>query len=325
MTVNYQRFIKKFGKDKVLTQESLKKHTTIKVGGPADLFFTTSSQQELIDAVKFCRQNKIPLFILGGGSNLLPSDKGFRGVVIKNKTNQIKILKVIGNIKAKKTSIKNVYLEADSGVLFNRLVRYCLDEGWGGLEHFLGLPGTVGGAIWGNAHFDGRLLDEKIHQVKILNSSFKSETLQKSECRFDYNYSRFKETSETILSSIFLLERKEKGKLWQKAERSLKKRTRTQPKEPSSGCVFQNIKKSEAMIHMTPDQTQSAGFLIEACGLKGTRIGSAKISENHANFIVNLNGARASDVEKLIQLAKDKVKKRFALDLKEEIVFLGEF
>ncbi len=324
MNQNYLKFIRKFGKNKVLTNEPLKKHTSIKIGGPTDLFFPASTKQELIEAIIFCRQNKIPFFIFGGGSNTLLSDKGFKGVVIKNKTDQIKILKITGNVKAKKTTIKNVYLEVDSGVLTNRLVRYCLDEGWGGLEHFLGLPGTIGGAIWGNSHYNDQLIDENVYQIKILNTSLTTETLAKNQCGFDYNDSRFKKTNEIILSATFILEKKDKKILWQKAESALKKRSESQPKEPSLGCVFQNIKKSEAIMHSTPNQTQSAGYLIEVCGLKSTQIGSAKISETHGNFIVNLNGAKATDVLKLIQLVKEKVYQRFNLKLNEEIVIIKE-
>jgi UDP-N-acetylmuramate dehydrogenase len=320
MKPNYLKFIKKFGKNKVLINEPLKKHTSIKIGGPADLFFQAATQQELIDTITFCSQNKIPYFVLGGGSNTLIPDKGFRGLVIKNKSDQIKILKITGNIKAKQAAIKSILLEADSGVLTNRLVRYCLNEGWGGLEHFLGLPGTVGGAIWGNAHYDGHLIDENVFQVKILDASLQAVTLLKDQCRFAYQDSRFKKTNEIILSAIFILERKDKRVLWQRAEQSLQKRSASQPQQPSLGCVFQNIKKSEAMMLSTPNQTQSAGYLIEVCGLKGTQIGSAKISETHGNFIVNLNGAKAADVLELIQLVKEKVYQRFKLKLNEEIV-----
>lgn len=257
---------------------SLAKHTTFKIGGPADLFFVAKNTKDLKEAVQWAKKTKNRFFILGGGSNLLVSDKGFRGLVIKNQSSDIR----------HQPSNNFAFVEAESGLPTSRVVRYTLDKSLSGLEPFFGLPGTVGGAVWGNAHFQRR---------KIKDVVFKLE-------KFD----------KIILSVIFKLKHGNKKELWQRAKEALKYRQMTQPlKYPSAGCIFKN-----------PD-SQSAGSLLEKCGLKGKRIGGAMISAQHANFIVNTGKATAQDVLDLIKLCQRKVKEKFGVKLEEEIIKLGDF
>ncbi|TSC53442.1 MAG: UDP-N-acetylmuramate dehydrogenase, partial [Microgenomates group bacterium LiPW_16] len=242
---------------------------------------------------------KVPCFILGGGSNILVSDRGFRGLVIKNKSREIKTLGYKGKIQNQKSKIQNVLVEADAGVPFNQLVRFTIEEGFGGLEEFLGLPGTVGGAIVGNAHWQ----DKEIRDLLVSKKTF----------------------GKILLSAVFRLKKEEKKILWRRAQRAAQYRQKTQPCQPSAGCIFKNIKASEAARIGTPGFTTSAGFLIEAAGLKGTKIGNVQISLVHANFIINLGSGKAADVLKLISLIKEKIEEKFGVDLKEEIVLVGEF
>lgn len=314
----FQKLEEEFGQGRVKVDEPLSRHTTFQIGGPADFYFEANTVEELIEAVKVAEELKIPYFILGGGSNLLASDKGFRGLVIKNKSSRIKILKVRGKIGmgmgGTKMDVKDVLVEADAGVPFNQLVRFTLEEGLAGLEEFLGLPGTVGGAVTVNAHWRDKRIQDFIVSKKFLND-------------------------DILLSAVFDLKKADKDLLWDKAQQVLEYRQKKHPTGASAGCIFKNIQKSEAVRIGTPNFTTSAGFLIEAAGLKGVKIANVQISPIHANFIVNLStdplrreasktglgGGKASDVLKLISLIKKKVKEKFKVDLKEEIVKMGEF
>lgn len=318
--------IRKFGEERVKTAESLSKYTTFKIGGPARVFFQALKTEDLIFAVREAQRLKIPYFILGGGTNLLVSDKGFFGFVIKNNTNKITIKKYRGFFSKRLVGDSEVLLEVLSGVGVNQLVRYTIEAGLSGLEAFLGQPGTVGGAVYINAHNIkmGEFFGDKIKLVKILTESGQIKEVPRSYFRFGYDESILQRRKEVVLSVTFSLKKGEKDKIWQKANQAMSYRKYTQPLgKGSAGCIFRNISKSEALKIGIPDGITSAGYLIEAVGLKSKQIGGAKISESHANFIINTGNASATDVINLIDLVKRKVKDRFGLELKEEIVYLG--
>ena len=329
----YQKFIGDIGKryltnGQLKLDELLSLHTTFRIGGSTKAFFKAKNIEELVGAVKICRKLKLPYFILGQGSNILVGDSGFKGVVIKNEARKIKVLGYDGKIKNEKVKIKNILVKAESGVLTNRLVRFTLDKGIGGLENFLGLPGTVGGAIYGNAHnlkaedyFGNHLLE-----AHLLTADDRIKKVSRNYFNFAYDKSRLQETKEVVLSAIFSLKSEDKKRLWEKANKMMAYRMKTQPLgKLCAGCIFKNIKKSEALRIPTPGCTTSAGFLIDSAGLKGEKIGKAQISFLHANFILNLGNATALDVLKLVDLVKKKVKKKFGVELEEEVEMIGEF
>lgn len=313
----------------ILRSESLAKYTTFKIGGPADYFVRVKSEEELIEAVKEANRLKIPCFFLGGGSNVLISGKGYRGMVIKNEMNQIQMAGYRGKITGRQNTAKTVHLKVDAGVLVNRLVRYSLDQGLSGLENFLGQPGTVGGAVYINAHnmkkndFFGNYLVE----AKIMNRQGSARVEKQEYFKFGYDKSIIQKTKEMVIWVIIRFEKTDdKDKLWIKANNAMAHRQKTQPYGvASSGCVFQNIKKSDALRIGTPDHTCSTGFLIDASGLKGRKIGGAKFSEKHANFIVADMNAKAQDVLELMHLAKEKAREKFGVELEEEIILVGDF
>lgn len=332
MKKTQQKIIDILGQARVLVSEGLTKYVSFHIGGPADLFFRAKTQEDLILAIKSAQDLGLPYFVIGGGTNLLIGDGGFRGLVIKNDTSNIRLL----GIKGKKTvksdgvgdTIQKVYLEVDTGVSINRLVRFTLDQGFGGLEFFLGQPGTVGGAVYINAHNmeKGQFFAERIVEAKILGKDGTVKTLPVNYFRFGYDQSVLQQTREIVVSIVIKLIRGDKSKLWQDGQVTLEYRQTTQPSGVfSSGCTFRNIPKSEAVRLATPAFTTSAGFLLETVGLKGTKKGKAMFSNHHANFIVHHGGARAADVLELIKLGKQKVKDRFNIDLQEEIVLMGEF
>ena len=295
--------IKELGPERVLLDELMAKHTTFKIGGPVDLFYSARSEEEIVKAVTLARKLNFPYFILGNGSNLLVGDRGFRGLVIKYEAANL-----IG--PAKESSEGKVVVEA--GALLSQLVEESLRSGWGGLEFLVGIPGSVGGAVRGNAGAWQKSIADLIYRVKILDESGKVIWLGKSDCRFSYRQSRFKISGEIILAVELILIKKEKKEILKMIEEYTFKRN-NQPKEASAGCVFINPKP------------YSAGEMIQQCGLRGKKVNQAQISLSHANFIVNLGKAKAEDVLSLMKTIKEKVKERFGTDLREEIVLLGDF
>ncbi len=297
MNNKYLKLIKQFGEDRVKVDEPLSGYTTFKIGGPADLFYEAQSEEEFIEVIGKVRDIGVPYFILGAGSNVLISDKGFRGIIIK-----------LSNCEWR---IENSMLFAGAGLPILVLLNRCKENSLTGLEFMAGIPGTVGGAIRGNAGAWRQNIGDFVIRVKILSVNGEISWIDKNNCSFSYRESRFKNNDEIILGIEFFLKTGGRREIDLKIQKFLEKREKL-PKEPSAGCVFVNPKP------------QSAGELIDKCGLKKSQFGSAQISGLHANFIVNLGGAKAVEVESLLKLAKSEVKRQFGVDLKEEIVKIGE-
>lgn len=310
--------------DRLKENEPMARYTTLKIGGPADYFLEVRTRQELIDVVSSCRQHNIPLFILGGGSNILIGDRGIRGLVVKNAAGSITLRGMKGSTKGDNI----VFVEADAGVIFNQLVRFTLEEGLSGLEMHLGLPGTVGGAMYMNSKWTKPVgyVGDVVYQATIITSDGQQKTVPHSYFQFAYDYSSLQKTHEVVVSIVFALKRQPKEVLWEIANKSIMYRRDTQPQGVfSPGCTFRNISNAQALSIPTPNGTTSAGFLVDHAGLKGKQVGRAQISPVHANFIVNLGGATARDVVQLIDLAKTEAKRQFGVFLEEEIVRVGQF
>lgn len=316
----------KFGNQNVLLSEPLSNHCTFRVGGLAEIYLAVREYDDFIFAYNEAQKRGIPIFILGGGTNLVISDSGFKGLVIKNMINKIKVIKYEGMVSKKSFKKGNVLIEVASGVGVNQLVRFTMEENLSGLEAFLGQPGTVGGAMFINAHNMGmkEFFGDKIETAKILTTEGQVNQVKRSYFRFGYDISILQKTHDCVLSVVIRLSRGEKKEIWDKANRAMEHRKKTQPLGiGSSGCTFRNIGKADALRIGIPNGITSAGYLIEAVGLKGYQIGGAKFSEKHANFIINTGGATAQDIFSLIEIAKKKVNARFKVDLKEEIVPVG--
>ena len=305
----------------IIQNEPLARHTYFKLGGPADEFVEVKTQAELEEAVRYAVTKKIPYLVLGGGSNILVSDQGFRGLVIKNRLTGIKLKGFAGGVAAGKVDLKEVLIEAESGVPANLLIRYTLDQGLSGLEEMLGLPGTVGGAVYNNSHHLDKLWGDHIVEVEVLDQEGKRKKYGRDELHFAYDYSIFHKTRETILTATFQLKHGDKTALWEIATAAVKRRSATQPLGiPSSGCMFKNISLADKM--RLGIQTPSAGYLIDKAGLKGLRVGGASVSEVHANFVVNDGTATSQDVLDLIRDIQVKIKAKFGVDLEKEVVVI---
>lgn len=326
MTNILKELKKSFG-DRVGEHVLLAPYTTLKIGGPADLFCEVRTVEELAIAVEQAHRFGFALTILGGGSNVLIGDKGIRGLVVKNSSDVITIRGAKGRVVAG-ASERIVYVAADSGVIMNKLVRFTCDEGLAGLQMHLGLPGCVGGAVYMNSkwtHPEG-CVGDVVYQAEILDGENIRRIVPRSYFQFGYDHSRIQTTHDIVLRVVFALTQGDKAQLWDIANASIAYRRETQPQGVRSpGCTFRNISAAQALLASMPSSVTSAGYLLDHAGAKKLRVGDAEISNVHANFIVNRGKATASDVVQLIDRAKEQVKSQFGVILEEEIVRLGEF
>jgi len=295
----------------------LKNYTTFRIGAAARYFIVVRNKSDLTKAIRWAKEKRLPFFILGGGSNLLVADKGFKGLVIKIQNTKYKIL--------------NTKIITGAGIPLAALVALSAKNSLTGLEWASGIPGTAGGAIFGNAGAFGESIADSVSKVEALDvKSLKFKIYDLRHCGFGYRQAIFKKNRNLIIFSIELRLKKDgRERITAKIKEYLDYRKERHPKEPSAGSVFKNINFSELSEKKFPEISQfkergdiPAAYLVDKCGLKGKIIGGAKISEQHPNFILNFNNAKAKDVEKLIKLAKKKVKKKFGAKLKEEIEYL---
>jgi UDP-N-acetylmuramate dehydrogenase len=304
------RLAEAFGTEHVRHNVPLAPFTTFKVGGPAEWLVDLHGSENLRKAVAIAKGAGLPVTALGGGSNVLVADAGVRGIVIRVHG---------GDVRALDASL----VRADAGVTINGLVRWTINRGVGGLEAWAGTPGTVGGAIYGNAHFHGRLISELLARILLVTSGGVLNDVPASEMEFGYDFSRLHRTREVVVSADFHVSRGDPAALRATARDSLAFRKRTQPLESASaGCIFQN--PDPARDRVPEGIPVSAGALVDRAGMKGAREGAARVSTTHANFIVNEGGATARDIRALVDRCKSEVRARFGVALREEIVYLGE-
>lgn len=300
-----------FGADRLRAGVPLAPFTTFRAGGPADWLIETRSSDEIETALALARASSVPVAILGGGSNVLVADAGVRGLVIRPRG---------GDVRA----IDEGHVRADAAVTINGLVRWTINHGRAGLEAWAGTPGTVGGAIFGNAHFGGRLIGDLVAEVRLVARDGTRAEVPADAMAFGYDRSRLQESGEVLLSAVFRVSAGEPAGLRAIARESLAFRKRTQPLDtPSAGCIFQNPERGRDVV---PDGIPwSAGALIDRAGLKGAAAGGARVSPTHGNFIVNEGAATAAAIRALIDRCKRDVRDRFGVELREEIVYLGDF
>jgi UDP-N-acetylmuramate dehydrogenase len=298
------------GSGRVASQRPLAPLTTLKVGGPADLFVEPRSSEEVVTALRLAHAHGVGVTMLGGGSNVLVADAGIRGLVLRPRG---------GHIDRE----GDTRVRADAAVTINGLVRWLISRGLAGLEAWAGTPGTVGGGVYGNAHWAGRLLSDVIVGVRLASVDGQVSDVAPEAMDFGYDRSRLQRTGEILLSALFAVSPGDPERLRETARASLAYRKRTQPlASPSAGCIFQNPHPDVTLPAGVP---ASAGALIDRAGLKGAAIGGAIVSPTHANFIVNSGTATAADIRALVDRCRLAVAETFAVTLADEIVYLGEF
>ncbi len=287
--------------------------TTFGIGGPADLFYEPESADQLAAAIRAADERAVPWFLLGCGANILVGDRGFRGLVIRNRARSIRIDRDTGTIRA------------ESGALvYPDLIDAAIGAGLSGLEHYVGIPSTVGGALWQNLHFLSpaparertMFIAEVIYEAEILTPEGERRTVPAAYFEFGYDTSILHHRRDIVLTATFKLEAADPERLRRIANENLAWRAEKHPPlatEPSAGSIFQKI------------EGIGAGRLIDQCGLKGLQIGDAQISPRHANIFVNTGGATAADVRALIARVQQVVERETGYRLRPEISFVGEF
>lgn len=286
-----------------LADELLARHTSYRIGGPADLCVVVRREEDLLGWVTLARKEGVSYFVMGRGTNLLVADEGVRGIVIENRCRGVRSL----------TRSEGTLLQVQAGGSLSSLARRTAKEGLGGLEWAAGIPGTVGGAIVNNAGAYGGSIAQRLQGVTLLDSQGFLRRMAVSELGMGYRTSRFKGESSAILSADFALQAESTDLLSERIASYERERRKSQPKEASAGSVFKN------------PEGDYAGRLIEEVGLKGERIGDAQISPLHANYIVNLSQARARDVAALIRLVRERVWQKHGTLLELEIELVGDW
>ena len=312
----------KFGADRVRRNVPLAPMTTFKVGGPADLFLETHSEAEIIEAVKIARGGGVKVTLLGGGSNVLVADRGVRGLVIRPKGGNVSI---IGSLEAAPAVPTAALVRADAAVTINGLVRWTINRGYAGVEAWAGTPGTVGGAIYGNAHWKSTNIGDLVESVRLARTDGTVLQVPAERMEFDYDYSRLKRTGEIVLWAAFRVRPGgDPAALRAVARESLAFRKRTQPLEsPSAGCIFMN--PDPVRDRVPGGIPPSAGALVDRAGLKGVASHGARVSPTHANFIINDGAASAAAIRELIERCRAAVKDQFGVTLRNENIYLGDF
>ena len=299
------------GSGRLRLGEPLAPYTTFRIGGPADVVYDATTDEELASAVVVARGLGIPVFVLGLGANILVGDLGVRGLVVRN-------------VARKVTALGGARVRAESGTVVAELIRQCVAAGWSGLEHYVGIPSTVGGAVWQNLHFLApaperartMFIAEVVESVELLAPDGTKFAVDADAMAFGYDTSRLHTSGEVALAVTFALEPGDPAAMHRVMQENLSWRGSRHPwleYHPSVGSIFKKI------------EGVGAGRLVDQCGLKGHRIGGAQISHIHANIMVNLGDATAADVRALIAHAQRRVLNLLGLALEPEIGFIGEF
>lgn len=303
----------------------LREQTYFKVGGPAEVYLELKQREEIIELVKFCFAQNIKLSILGGASNVIVADEGVSGLVLHLSNDQMQVVE-----STEKTNDNNdkVRFRAEAGCKMALLVARTLKENLAGLEYFLGVPGTLGGAVVNNAHYLKDLLDKYIDRVEVITPAGEVKWLSHDECDFAYDHSRFQTSKEVILQVDFLLGKGTPSLSQELVSQATLYRAKTQPLGmPSSGCIFRNVPNNENLKNLFPQfkdrDLVPAGFLIDQAGLKLKKVGDIMVSDKHAAFMVNVGQGTAADIKELIKQVKEVIKNKFNINLQEEVFYLS--
>lgn len=297
-----QQFCELLGEERVLVEEPMDRHTTFRIGGPADYFLIPETYEQIQKILEICRREELPYFILGNGSNLLVSDQGYRGVIIQTFRNFSGVT-VDGN-----------KIRAASGALLSAIAAAAKNASLTGFEFAGGIPGTLGGAMVMNAGAYGGEMKDVLEEVTVMDQEGQIRILKVDELEMGYRTSIIKKAGYLVLEAVIALEPGDQERIKERMRELTEQRTSKQPLEyPSAGSTF---KRPEGYF---------AGKLIMDCGLRGYRVGGAQVSEKHCGFVINTGGATAQDVRTLMQNVSDKVFEKYGVTLEPEVKFLGEF
>lgn len=298
----YNKLLNVVSEDKIRIDEPMKMHTTFRVGGPADFFVVPENKEEIRSVIGLCRSEQMPYYIIGNGSNLLVSDKGYRGVIIQ-------VYKAMSQIEVMESRVT-----ASAGALLSQIAAKALEAGLTGLEFASGIPGTVGGACVMNAGAYGGEMKDVLTEVLVLTGEGEFLTLHADELEMGYRTSVIAKEGYIVLGAVMELEQGDPKEIRTRMEELKQKRVTRQPLEyPSAGSTF---KRPEGYF---------AGKLIEDAGLRGFQVGGAQVSEKHCGFVINKDQATAEDIAELMRQVSARVQEQFSVELEPEVKRLGEF
>ena len=311
MIKTYEELASQLKPSQLKRDEPLASYTTFRIGGPADLLYNATTADDLAIAVQAARRLGIPYFVLGLGANILIGDRGFRGLVIRNTSDRYEFT-------------DNGKLKVESGAIVGNIIPMAVERGWSGLEHYVGIPSTVGGAVWQNLHFlepeperkKTMFIADVFDSAEILSEEGERRVVDRDYMQFGYDTSVLHTRRDIVLTATFQLAPGNSAVMHRVMQENLSWRGSRHPwlqLHPSAGSIFKKI------------EGVGAGRLIDQCGLKGFRHGDAQISHIHANIMLNLGKATAKDVRELIDIAQKAVEERFGYHLEPEISFIGEF
>jgi len=301
----WEQELRSLARSEVRLHEPLKRYTSIQIGGPADAWVLPADLDDLKNILNFAYEKQVPWTVLGLGSNVLIRDGGIRGMVLR-------LQKILNRFEVIDETEAGVLIEAEAGVPLPKIVEMARQKGWVGMENLYGIPGSVGGVLWMNAGTrDGEIKDHVV-EVQVLKPDGTTFIYPKKRLKFEYRALRMP-SKELILSAKFFLKKGDSAEVQAKVASYQKRRQESQPLEfPNMGSVFKNPEKG------------FAAQMIEELGLKGVRVGGARISPKHANFIINEGKASARDVLVLVGLIKDKVREELDVRLELEAKVLGD-
>jgi len=311
MIESYKKLAARLNQSQLKRDEPLAPYTTFRIGGPADLMYNATTADDLANAVLGARKLNVSYFVLGLGANILVGDKGFRGLVIRNTSDSFSFS-------------ADGRLSVESGAVVGEIIPKAVARGWSGLEHYVGIPSTIGGAVWQNLHFlepeperkRTMFIADIFESAEILSEENERRAVDRDYMQFGYDTSILHTRKDVVLSATFKLSPGDTAVMHRIMQENLSWRGSRHPWlqfHPSAGSIFKKI------------EGVGAGRLVDQCGLKGFRHGDAQISHIHANIMVNLGNATAKDVRELIAIAQRAVEDRFGLHLEPEISFVGEF
>ncbi|PIT97258.1 UDP-N-acetylenolpyruvoylglucosamine reductase [Candidatus Berkelbacteria bacterium CG10_big_fil_rev_8_21_14_0_10_41_12] len=312
--MSWQEELHKKYKDKIVENELMSKHTPMGVGGVAEFYMDVSSIDELVDVISFCKRRKIPYKIIGNGTNLIFSDIGYLGLVVHNGAKNLTINQSTGEAIA------------ESGVQLSTLITSLAAKGLGGLETLYGIPCTIGGAVVNNAGAHGENIGKYLKSASLMINGEKIVSYKNNWFRFEYRSSRLKkkENSIALLTAKFQFSQRKKEKIFKLMNEASTWRRKEQPiGQKSSGSIFKNPDSTDKETEGIRER--SAGFLLERSGIKRLRVGGVQVSRTHANWIINVGNATASDVRKLAQMMREAVEEKFKITLQEEIEYVGDW
>lgn len=295
-------FTNTFDKDLILLDEPMKKHTTFKIGGNARIYLAPKTNDHIVHAIRLCKEHNIKYYVMGNGSNILFSDKGYEGVIIN-----------IGESFEEVKLLDTHMIYAKAGTLLSKISNFAMNNSLAGMEFASGIPGSLGGGIFMNAGAYGGEMRQIVHSVEVIDKDLNIKSLSNEDMKFDYRHSICQEEEIIVLSAVIKLSQGNKEEINQKMKDYNAQRRDKQPLElPSAGSTFKR-----PVGHF-------AGKLIMDSGLRGYTIGGASISQKHCGFVVNTDNATSQDVINLAEHVKNTVKEKFGVDIEPEIRFVGE-